>query len=144
MVQQLLEREQTRIKFLNPFPNKPCFLRVCSSSLLKTLWEKKKLLVASNFSFSHIVFYSFGELSAIFIKFEIVIRKLFQFGRVEFFSFGKGSKAYSYLCFLFSYKQSEIPRTCYTLELNSLPSQNYPRHAHTENSLLTTNSMWIK
>ena len=40
----------------NPFPNKPWFLRVCSKSLLKTLWEKEKLLVTSNFSFSHRVF----------------------------------------------------------------------------------------
>ena len=59
--------------FLNPFPNKPWFLRVCSTSLLKTLLEKEKLLVTSNFSFSHSVFYPFGELSAIFIKFEIVV-----------------------------------------------------------------------
>ena len=50
--------------FLNPFPNKPWILRVCSISLLKTWWEKKKLLVTSDFSFSHSVFYSFGELSA--------------------------------------------------------------------------------
>ena len=35
----------------NTFPNKPCFLHVCSTSLLKTLREKKKLLVTSNFSF---------------------------------------------------------------------------------------------
>ena len=67
---------------LNPFPNKPWFLRVCSTSLLKTLWEKDKLLVTSNFSFSHRVFYLFGKLSAIFIEFEIVVCKLFQFGRV--------------------------------------------------------------
>ena len=40
----------------NPFPNKPWFLPVCSISFLKTLWEKKKLLVTSNFSFSHEVF----------------------------------------------------------------------------------------
>ena len=43
--------------FLNPFPNKPWFLRVCSTSLLRTLWKKEKLLVTSNFSFSHSVFY---------------------------------------------------------------------------------------
>ena len=43
----------------NPFPNKPWFLCVCSKSLLKTLWEKEKLLVMSTFSFSHIVFYPF-------------------------------------------------------------------------------------
>ena len=62
--------------------DKPWFLHVCGTSLLKTLWEKEKLLVTSNFSFSHSVFYPFGELSAIFIKFEIVVCKLFQFGRV--------------------------------------------------------------
>ena len=32
--------------------------------------------------FPHSVFYPFGELPAIFIKFEIVVCKLFQFGRV--------------------------------------------------------------
>ena len=37
---------------LNPFPNKPWFSHVCWKSLLKTLWEKKKLLVTSNFFFS--------------------------------------------------------------------------------------------
>ena len=37
-------------------PNKPLFLRVYSTSLWKTLWEKEKLLVVSNFSFSHSVF----------------------------------------------------------------------------------------
>ena len=62
-----------------PFPNKPWFLRVCSTSLLKTL---KRRNVTSNFSFSHSVFYPFVQLSTIFIKSEIVVCKLFQFGRV--------------------------------------------------------------
>ena len=66
----------------NPFPNKPWFLRVCSTRLLKTLREKEKLLVTSNFSFSHSVFYLFGEHSATFIKFENVVCKVFDFGRV--------------------------------------------------------------
>ena len=66
----------------NPFPNKPWFLRVCSTSLLKTLREKEKLLVTSNFSFSHSVFYLFGELSAIFNRLEIVVCKLSQFGSI--------------------------------------------------------------
>ena len=61
----------------NPFPNKPWFLRVCSTNLLKTLWKKEKLLVTSNFSFSHSVFYPLGGLSATFIKLEIVICILF-------------------------------------------------------------------
>ena len=68
--------------FFNPFQKKPWFLRVCSKSLLKTLWEKEKLLVTSNVSFSHNVFYIFGELFAVVIKFQIVVFKHFQFGRV--------------------------------------------------------------
>ena len=64
------------------FPNNPWFLRVCSTSLLKTLREKEKMLIMSNFSFSQCVFHPFGKLSAIFIKFEIVVWKLLQFGRV--------------------------------------------------------------
>ena len=56
---------------LKSFPNKPWFLRVCSTSLLKTLGEKEKLLITSNFSFFHSVFCLAGELSAIFIKSEM-------------------------------------------------------------------------
>ena len=67
-------------------------LRVCITSPLKTPWEKEKLLVTSNFSFSHSVFYPFRELSTIFIKFRIVVCKLFRFGPVYNLSFGKGLK----------------------------------------------------
>ena len=75
---------------VNPFQNQPWFLHVCSISLLKTLWEKEKLLITSNFSFYHSVFYLFEELSIIFIKFEIVVCQRFQFGIVKDLSFGKG------------------------------------------------------
>ena len=54
---------------------------VCSRSLLKTLWEKEKLLVRSNFSFFHGVFYPFGKLSVIFIIFEMGVFKVFLFRR---------------------------------------------------------------
>ena len=40
-------------------------------------WEKEKLHVTSNFSFSHRNFYPFQKLSAIFVQFEIVVCKLF-------------------------------------------------------------------
>ena len=76
-------------QYVNPFPNKPWFLRVCSTSLLKSQWEKEKLLVTSNFSFSHSVFYPFGKLSSIFIKFKIVVFKLFQFGKSKICRLGK-------------------------------------------------------
>ena len=45
------------LDWVSPFPNKPWFLCVCSTSLLKTLWEKEQLLIMSNFSFSHSVFH---------------------------------------------------------------------------------------
>ena len=51
----------------NPLPNKPLFLRVCSTSLLKTLWEKEKLLVTSNFSFSHSVFKRLASYQQFFL-----------------------------------------------------------------------------
>ena len=41
----------------NPFPHNDTFWRLRETSLLKTLWEKEKLLVTNNFSFSHSVFY---------------------------------------------------------------------------------------
>ena len=51
------------------------FLCLHYKSFKKSLWEKEKLLVKSNFSFSRSVFFSFGELSVISIEFEIVICK---------------------------------------------------------------------
>ena len=83
----------TLYHIFNPFPNKPRFLCVCTTSLLKSLWETEKLLVTSNFSFSPSVFYPFREFSAIFIKFEIVVCKLFQFGNVNNLWFGKRLKS---------------------------------------------------
>ena len=74
----------------NPFPNKPWFLRVYRTTFLKTRREKEKLLVMSNFSFSHSVFYPFVERFAISTKFKIVVCKLFQIGRVRNLSFGNG------------------------------------------------------
>ena len=77
--------------FFNPFPNKPWFLRVCSTSHLKTLWEKEKLLVMTNFSFSHSVFYPFGEL---FLPFSSNLKlssaKSFSLEESKMCSLGKG------------------------------------------------------
>ena len=81
---------------LNPSTSKSLPLRVCSISLWQTLWEKEKLLVTSNFSFSHGVFYPFIEVSAIIIKFEIVVCKLFKLVRVLNLSFGKGLNSATY------------------------------------------------
>ena len=70
----------------------PAFYVSAVQVLLKTLWEKEKLLVTSNFSFFHNIFYPFGEFSTIFIKCEIVVCKRCQCGRVQNLSFGKGLK----------------------------------------------------
>ena len=48
---------------VNHFPNKPLFLRVCNTSLLKTLWEKEKSLVTILDNFS--AFSSNLELSSV-------------------------------------------------------------------------------
>ena len=112
----------------NPFPNKPWFLRVCSTSLLKTLWEKEKLLVTSNFSFSHSVFYPFGELSVIFIKFKIVVCKLFSIWKGLKFVVWERVKVSSAICFnlvqskmlLIGNGLNEMCRACAVAVKNSL------------------------
>ena len=40
------------------------------------MWEKEKLLIKSNFSFSYSVSYLFEEVSAIFIEYEFIVCKL--------------------------------------------------------------------
>ena len=92
----------------NPFPNKPLFLSVCGTRLLKTLWEKEKLLVTSNFPFSHSVFHPFGDF-AIFFTSKIGVCKLFQFGRVNNLSYGKRLKKESKILEIFS----QVNRTSY-------------------------------
>ena len=44
-------------RHFNPFPHNDTYWRPWETNLLKTLWEKEKLLITSNFSFSHSVFY---------------------------------------------------------------------------------------
>ena len=44
-----LNETQMVLLLINPFPNKPWFLRVCSVSLLKTLWGKEKFLLFPQF-----------------------------------------------------------------------------------------------
>ena len=62
----------------NPFPHNDTFWHPWETSLLKTQWEKEKLLVTSNFSFSHSVFNPFEELYPIFVKLKIDVCKLYQ------------------------------------------------------------------
>ena len=52
--------------YFNPLLHKYSFWHINNRQLLKTLWEKKKLLVTSNFSFSDNVFYSVRQLYHIY------------------------------------------------------------------------------
>ena len=61
-------------EWYNPFPNKPWFLPFCKCKSFENAVGKGE---TSNFSFSLSVFYTFGKISAIFIKFKIVVCKLF-------------------------------------------------------------------
>ena len=63
-------------------PSWPSCLRFAGQVFWKHCGKRKKMLATSNFSFSHSVFYLFGELYTFFIKFEIVVCKLFQFGKI--------------------------------------------------------------
>ena len=63
-------------QFLSLSQTSPGFYVSAVNVFCKTLWEKEKLLVMSNFSFSHSFFYP-----AMLSKFQIVVCKLFQFGR---------------------------------------------------------------
>ena len=76
--------------FLNPFPNKPWFLRVCSISLLKTPWEKEKLLVTSNFSFSHSVFYPFKKILPFSSNLKLSSANYLSLGQSKICRLGKG------------------------------------------------------
>ena len=68
--------------YIIPFPNKPWFLRVCSASLLKTLWGKGEIARKEQFLLFPPCFYPLGQVAAISINFTIVVCKVFQFGRV--------------------------------------------------------------
>ena len=65
-------------KDFNPFPNKPLS---AVQVFRKHCGKKEKLLVTSNFSYSHSVFYPLRELFTIFMKIKIVVCKVFRFGR---------------------------------------------------------------
>ena len=67
----------------NPFITSPGFY-VSAVQVVRKHWEKEKLLVTSNFSFSQSVFNPSGELLAIVIKFKIVVCKDFRFGSLKF------------------------------------------------------------
>ena len=62
----------------NPFP---CFLCVCNTSVLKTLWKKGEIVHNEQFLLFSQCFPTVWT-TFIFIKFKMVVCCLFQYGRV--------------------------------------------------------------
>ena len=75
---------------LTLFPNKPCFLSVCSTGPLKTLWEKDKSLIMSNFSFSHSVFYRLENFLSFSSSLKLLSANSFSLEESKICCLGKG------------------------------------------------------
>ena len=78
---------------VNPFPNKPWFLRVWRRSFLKTPWEKEKLLLLSNFTFSHSVFYPLENFQSFLSNLKLSSAKSVSLEQSKICHFGKGLKS---------------------------------------------------
>ena len=74
---------------LNLFPHTYALLWLCCRQLLKTLWQKEKLLIMSNFSFCHNVFNSFQLLCFHYRKLSSAADLLYV---------GKGLSCRHYIC----------------------------------------------
>ena len=89
-ISELFTKQNFRLVAINPFPNKPIvFMCLQYKSFENPAGKGEIARKTSNFSFFHSVFYPFGKLSAILIKFKNCRLQLFQFRRVKNLSFGK-------------------------------------------------------
>ena len=71
------------LKEKNAFPNGPWCIPVCSASLLKTLWEKEKLLVTSNFSLSSVFSTRWDNCLPFSSSLKFFVYKFFHFGSLK-------------------------------------------------------------
>ena len=69
----------------NSLPHNPNFYQPRERSILKTSWEKEKMLVTSIFSFSHNLFYPTKDRNRHFSNTAFVVCKCFQFGQSQNF-----------------------------------------------------------
>ena len=80
-----------RVGYYLPLLHRYSFWRINNRQLLKTLWEKKILLIMSNFFFSHNVFYSIRTFSRVqFMALPIEGNKSTQIHIITFKRFPKG------------------------------------------------------
>ena len=77
---------------LNIFPNKPLILRVRSTNLLKTLWEKEKLPVTSNSSFLPQCFLPFWRTFCHFPQIQNCCLQTFSLEESKICLLGKGKE----------------------------------------------------
>ena len=78
------------IKELNPFPNKPWFSCVCSTSLLETQREKEILRVMSNFSFCTVFSTHFENFRSILSNLKLLSANSFSLDESKICRLGKG------------------------------------------------------
>ena len=77
------------IQYLKPLLHYPEFKLPRKRSLLKTLWEKEKMPLASIFSLSHIVFYPYRKKIIFFRKCILSSVNAFNLDNTESLSFVK-------------------------------------------------------
>ena len=77
---------------VNPFPNKPWFLRVCKYRSFENTERKGEIARNEQFLLFPQCFLPIWITFCLFYRIKLVVYKLFQFGRVSNLSFGKGLK----------------------------------------------------
>ena len=98
---------------LNPLPHHPDFSRPCTRSLLKTLWEKEKMLVTSIFFFCHNVFYPSQNKFCFFQSWLFCRLQMFSiWTKFKVLSFGKELKPITTQChILMHYRYIAVENT---------------------------------
>ena len=82
--------QESKLIFFNPLPHHPDFQRPWKSKLLKTSWEKEKILVTSILSFTHNALYPIRERNNNFSNFIFCRRQnALKLGQSIGFLFGK-------------------------------------------------------
>ena len=72
---------------INPFPTKPWFSHVCSTCLMKTVWEKEKLFVDEQFLFSSQVISPFPRVFSTHLENFLPFSSNLKLSSANFFSF---------------------------------------------------------
>ena len=78
--------------WISPFPHNDTFWHPWETRVLKTLWVKEKLLVTSNFSFNHSVFYLLENFLLFPSNLKLSSADCFNLGQSKILSSGNGLK----------------------------------------------------